>query len=294
MNPFFRDKRAQSTIEMALVVVLVILGVIVTGPYVLRSINAHFKLWDDSVQDSFDDHLIQATKEQINIILPPCSCHWVAGSCGAQGCNKTERVYAKACTPSGCDLGYSCQVEDSCCSSPVRTNTCWRSPSSAPHPATGTIPAGFHACGSGALLTNVKDRVFQYVCGTGGNQQVCQQDTTTADGDRDCTPRCRTEELPVGAILCPGDGTTLTDDMSITYVSDCSGADGTQCRGVVCILTPAQDFTVAAVIANSTNNQSFSMCCAAGYAYVSSALSGSGSPGGAATLTLTCKNPSCP
>ena len=34
-------------IEYSLIAVLVILGIVIMGPYVLRSVGAHFKLWDD-------------------------------------------------------------------------------------------------------------------------------------------------------------------------------------------------------------------------------------------------------
>jgi len=47
------NERGQSIIEYTLIAVLVILGIVYMGPYALRSVNAYFKLWDDSVQDSF-------------------------------------------------------------------------------------------------------------------------------------------------------------------------------------------------------------------------------------------------
>ena len=50
-------KKGQSFIEYSIIAVLVILGVVVMGPYVLRSINAHFKMWDDQVQDSHNERL---------------------------------------------------------------------------------------------------------------------------------------------------------------------------------------------------------------------------------------------
>ncbi|MBI4309633.1 MAG: hypothetical protein HY591_04810 [Candidatus Omnitrophica bacterium] len=224
--------KGQSTIELAAIAVLVITGIIVGGPYVLRSIQAHFKLWSHSVQESTDDHLIEP--QDVNIDLPPCTFTWVPGSCGASGCKKTERVYSKNSTPAGCDFGLKCEVDPACCTEPVRSNSvCWRSPASAPQPATDGIPAGFHVCGSGTPLDNVRDRVFQFNCGALQNVQVCQQDTTDGDGDRDCTPQCR--RGITNATTCPGDGTELLDDVDITLVgllAECSTVNPEQkCEG---------------------------------------------------------------
>ena len=44
-------------IEYALIVTIVIFAIMVMGPYVLRSINAHFKMWDDQVQDAHNERL---------------------------------------------------------------------------------------------------------------------------------------------------------------------------------------------------------------------------------------------
>ena len=48
-------KQGQSLVEYALIVIIVIFGIVMMGPYVLRSIQAHFKMWDDQVQDSHNE-----------------------------------------------------------------------------------------------------------------------------------------------------------------------------------------------------------------------------------------------
>ncbi len=48
-------RHGQSLIEYSLIALLVILGIVVMGPYVLRSINAHFKIWDEEIQDSHNE-----------------------------------------------------------------------------------------------------------------------------------------------------------------------------------------------------------------------------------------------
>ena len=47
--------RGQSIIEYCTLAMLIIVGTIVMGPYVIRSVNAHFKLWQESVDDSIND-----------------------------------------------------------------------------------------------------------------------------------------------------------------------------------------------------------------------------------------------
>ena len=51
-------RHGQSLIEYSLIVLLVILGIVVMGPYVLRSINAHFKIWDEEIQDSHNERIV--------------------------------------------------------------------------------------------------------------------------------------------------------------------------------------------------------------------------------------------
>ncbi len=49
------NQKAQHTIEYAVVLVLVMVGIIIMGPYVIRSWNAQMKGWEDSVTDSLND-----------------------------------------------------------------------------------------------------------------------------------------------------------------------------------------------------------------------------------------------
>ena len=68
-------KRGQSIIEYSLILTLVILGVAVMGPYILRSINAHFKIWDDEIQDSHNERLTPLN-------VPPAAVGIPSGSLG--------------------------------------------------------------------------------------------------------------------------------------------------------------------------------------------------------------------
>jgi len=65
------NKHGQSLIEYALITVLVVMGTVVMGPYVLRSVNGHFKLWDQGVHDSFTEGLVQAPPFSL---ITNCTC----------------------------------------------------------------------------------------------------------------------------------------------------------------------------------------------------------------------------
>ena len=222
-------RKGQSIIELAMVTVLIIAGIIVAGPYVLHSVNAHFKLWDDSVQDSLNDHLIQASKEQADINLPACDCTWVSNDCKAEGCESGERAYSKSCTPVGCDHGYKCAPDDSCCS-PRPTNVCWRSAGDAPRPAANP-PPGFHSCGG-----SFQDRVYRFPCGTNVGKQVCKIDTDPpgVDGNRDCTPVCNDPSniLEIGGLPCAHYNEGLTTDKNIHLVDACPADASNTCDAV--------------------------------------------------------------
>src|SRR3989338_7310460 len=113
--------KAQASIEYMTIIVLVVTGIVLMGPYVIRSINAHFKSIDDQVQDSFQEKITQAPLPPDPI--PICNCPtWVDQDCGAlgRGTNCTDadpstlccdsvgdpdtfKMYSKKpCIPEGC------------------------------------------------------------------------------------------------------------------------------------------------------------------------------------------------
>ena len=114
------NKRGQSIIEYVLIAVLVILGIYVMGPYVLRSIGAHFKLWDDGIKDSFQENLAQAPVNDIPEINASCNCPVTQGACGLPDCPLGKMEMIPTCDPVGCgngtqaDLPY-CTPNQSCC-----------------------------------------------------------------------------------------------------------------------------------------------------------------------------------
>ena len=196
----------------------------------LNSVNAHFKLWDDAVQDSFSDRMVEATPEQVNITPPTCTCSDKALTCGGDThypCLPNQKLHQKQCIPLLCDASnqFSCVNDDSCCTIPARGN-CWRSSADTPNLAQ-TPPTGY------SVNCSATDRVFTYSCGSNAGQQVCQLDNKgiDKDGDRDCKPVCDLQQIPTAAAtFCPGSDVSLTTDTSITFVSNCSQNSSIKCR----------------------------------------------------------------
>lgn len=51
------SKNGQHTLEYMLLLILIMAGIIIGGPYAIRSWNAQIKGWEDSVKDSMTDPL---------------------------------------------------------------------------------------------------------------------------------------------------------------------------------------------------------------------------------------------
>ena len=52
------NKNAQHLLEYMVLSILIMAGIIIGGPYVIRSWNAQVKGWEDSVVDSMNDPLM--------------------------------------------------------------------------------------------------------------------------------------------------------------------------------------------------------------------------------------------
>ncbi len=53
------NKRGQHAIEYAIMMILVMVGIIIMGRYVIRSWNANLKGWEDSAIDSMQEPITQ-------------------------------------------------------------------------------------------------------------------------------------------------------------------------------------------------------------------------------------------
>ncbi len=128
------NKKAQHLTEYLLIVTLVMSGIIVMGPYVIRSWNANLKDWDSSIDDSMSDTLKEAPS---GIPLPGCgSCTFenlcAPGVCCGDGttCELNEQVFARQCyTLNGSPVlcgppAFQCTHNAGCCSPWQPTGIC--------------------------------------------------------------------------------------------------------------------------------------------------------------------------
>jgi hypothetical protein len=59
------SKKAQSTLEYCAIAIFVIIGILVMGPYIIRSINAYFQGTKESIKESYLEEIEQAPITQI-------------------------------------------------------------------------------------------------------------------------------------------------------------------------------------------------------------------------------------
>jgi hypothetical protein len=234
-------KLGQSIIEYILIAVLVILGIVIMGTYVLRSTNAHFKLWDEGIQDSYTENLNQAPVNDVPYISSNCTYTDNNAGCGSglagSQCGVTQRIVNHNSSPQGCDgepASY-CVNDPSCCNTPVSGNC-----GTMPIPSTG-LPAG-GACKSSSEGNNIctpasaadpsncyyGQRIWGYQCGPNTSIQ-CVKDST-------CDPQCLGILSPDAAYCGSGTITPptnlppnypLTQNYGISYVvtqAECAGA----------------------------------------------------------------------
>lgn len=206
---------AQSTLELVAMILFIAATIFIGGPTIIRGINAHFKIWDDSVQDSYNDPLKQAPQQN----LPAdCVCDPPMGGpglrCGISPCLPTERLETILCNPVGCGaaLGINenyCVDDPTCCDRYLDTALC------------GT--------GGPAPDCPVGERITQRACGGGTSQFGCRVDTnpTVIDGNPTCIPHCigtfhpneaSAASNPLLPIICPGDNSGITGGALINYV----------------------------------------------------------------------------
>ncbi len=179
------SKEAQSTLEYLTVMVLVMVGIVVMGPYVIRSVNAHLKMWEDVADDSYTDPMI---KGGFDFPAPTCKCPKEPIGCGLGSCKPTEKLYQKNCTPLDCEpQETSCIVDDTCC-----TKLCG---------ASGGCPTG-------------QSTLIQ--CGNNLQPKNCVPDPI-------CPAGC-TGSIPDHATICTGSDQNVPSPTPWIPVANCTGA----------------------------------------------------------------------
>lgn len=206
------------------------------GGYVLRSINAHFKLWDEGVQDSFGEYLNQSNT--IPVINASCQCSQVNGTCGCNTagcpCPSNEREVDTMCNPQSCNggPGTTCILDPSCCGAPVPVGC-------------GTVPLNFLPAPPAAPNTAncyFGYQIYQAQCGN--------QVSVTCVQDPNCPlPQCTGTVLyPGSTVLCPGATVGLARDMPYIYDGDGAASCGTN-------PPPCQVYCVAPYFLNAAHTQ---------------------------------------
>lgn len=195
--------RAQSILELVAMIMFIAAVIFIGGPTIIRGVNAHFKIWDDSVQDSFSDPLKQAPLNSVTGLPTNCVCDPPIGGpgqrCNIGSCPRTQRLVTTLCNPVGC--GSTLGINEEICID---------------DPACCDIFRDTDVCGTGGASPDcpVGQRVTQRLCGSGVSRFGCRPDTRIDDGTPSCEARCigvynRNEaeatSRPSVPIICPGD-----------------------------------------------------------------------------------------
>lgn len=147
------NQQAQHLIEYSVLIILVLAGIIIAGPYVIRSWNARVKSWDDSVTESMQDPLLEAPPDTVTI--PGCDpdpAGWINQGCqlgglgiatclGQVNCAETQRLETLTYMPLGCECSIKpvpptarCVYEACCCTTAVSTALCGVNATNPPDP----------------------------------------------------------------------------------------------------------------------------------------------------------------
>ncbi len=59
------NKKAQHTLEYGIVLILIMTGIIIMGPYIIRGWNAQMKGWEDSVEDSLNEPMTTSSNTDL-------------------------------------------------------------------------------------------------------------------------------------------------------------------------------------------------------------------------------------
>ncbi|MCK5013317.1 MAG: hypothetical protein KAS66_05830 [Candidatus Omnitrophica bacterium] len=182
----FKKTEAQHTVEYAVLMALIMAGIIIAGPYVIRSWNANLQGWDDSVVDSHQEPLLPNPEDIV--IFPGCTAEiWNDLGCGFDiydvctglnfSCGPQEMLRRQNYEPPGCQCSMDpppsvyyleCEVDDSnhCCTpwvpDPPTIADCGIN-------ATPPCPDGkyraFHVCDSGYTETAcIADPICEFIC----------------------------------------------------------------------------------------------------------------------------------
>jgi hypothetical protein len=117
MSSLLKSRHGVSGLEYLALAVLLMTGILLGGPYVMRAINAPFKAIEEGGIDSTREEIRQGNEHPVT--AQPCACTgFVAQGCGdGIGCARTKRLYTRTCDPMGCEVdliaaGVITQMQD--------------------------------------------------------------------------------------------------------------------------------------------------------------------------------------
>ena len=221
---------------------LVLVGILIMGPYVVRSINALFQSMDDDVHDSLTEDITQTSGTNFGI-PGGCVCSGLQDrTCGEAPCNSRQLTRRNTCLPLGCEVDLiahgipvimvECVYRDTCCEPWAPTGNCGVNAA----PPIGHIPGGcpdgemeyIRRCGDPANTPEI----IQYTCQSGCSATGgCPPPPTPA-----CVFNCQDSlgnDLinPVfRASWCPGATTGLSGDTLYSLVCGAGSCTATKCQ----------------------------------------------------------------
>lgn len=214
-----QPQKAQSIIEFTIVIMLVIAGILIAGPYAKRAINAHLKGWEDAVDDSLNDPLQQTQDvsglpifcDYDGICDPPaessdcCDC---GSGCGDNICCKDSAGNFIAGDFAGCPDCSTCGING--CEPGEDANNCCQD--------CGCDPNDGECCTDNegnpvGCDVDSADCASGYVCGDttcdrsrGENEMNCCEDCHVCGGTNPiCEHLCEHIIDPNSPTFCPGD-----------------------------------------------------------------------------------------
>jgi len=233
-----KNSQAQHAIEYTILMILIMAGIIIAGPYVVRSWNANLKGWEDSASDSLQDPFLNASSGGI----PPYgTCDhpgtWTDVGCGLGtfdpctgltfSCGPQELLQEWPFDPSGCQCTsrpplppapiteyLNCDINDAnhCCTAwspfPPTAADCG---ANASPPCPDTLYRRNHTCDTGYVETEcVFDPICVFSCLVPPNPTV---------GPPNYAPA-----------ICPSDNLGLISSIPYTLVLNGMCTPGTKCE----------------------------------------------------------------
>ena len=226
-------KSAQHILEYMILLILIMAGIIIGGPYVIRSWNAQMKGWEDSAIDSMNDPLAEAPIGSVP--LTGCDAgSWNSGPCGpasssvdcagrTANCSSRYKIFTRTFSPGGCQcdvpapmipaISAECRQDNSfnCCADWVTPSGCTFPDGSAPGCLVPAIDCGVNSdCPDGQYRRTRN-------CDVDETESFCIPDSACNFG---CTGLQVTGIPSLG--LCPGDEVGLTGNTPYTTTDVCS------------------------------------------------------------------------